>query len=229
MTGVPFALVVPPLIGVTMDIKYRVLLVGGFDSVTKELSKKLNPYGIVIKEHWVNKKDIKTAVVPATCNGVIILKDICSHHLFNSAKEAATKSGIKWCASVRKWSLMELDLRATGFLGEDSALSPETIREFGGSPVEKLLDRATKQANREEVKQVLTEAVKAEFGKEAVMNKAKNVEAPKVVESAKTRAQLLEELKKTLNELFVNHHVASVNATAEGIKIRVMEELNLPM
>jgi hypothetical protein len=216
-------------LGGIMDIKYRVLLVGGFDSVTKELSKKLNPYGIVIKEHWVNKKDIKTAVVPATCNGVIILKDICSHHLFNAGKEAAAKSGLKWCASVRKWSLMELDLRATGFLGEDSALSPETIREFGGSPVEKLLDRATKQENKDQVKHVLTEAVKAEFGKEAVMNKAKIVESPKVVESQKTRAQLLEDLKKTLNELFVEHHVASVNATAEGIKIRVMEELNLPM
>ena len=206
-----------------MEIKYRVLLVGGFDSVTKELSKKLNPYGIVIKEHWVNKKDIKTAVVPATCNGVIILKDICSHHLFNAGKEAATRSGLKWCASVRKWSLMELDLRATGFLGEDSALSPETIKAFGGSPVEKLLDRATKQENRQQVKEVLTEAVKAEFNKEEPMNKAK------VIESPKTRAQLLEDLKKTLNELFVNHHVASISATPEGIKVRVMEELNLPM
>jgi hypothetical protein len=45
----------------------------------------------------------------------------------------------------------------------------------------------------------------------------------------KTREELITELKKTLNELFVNHHVASVQASADGIKIRVMEELNIPM
>jgi hypothetical protein len=207
-----------------LETQFNVLLVGGFDGLPKELAKKLNPFGIRIKEHWVNKKDIKTSHVPSSCNGVIILKDICSHHLYEQAKIAAEKSGVKWCTTVRKWALMELDLRATGFLAANTALTPDTVAVHGSDPVGKFLKRAAVQENKALVSKTLTSTVK-----EAVMATQEKTVVTAAAKKDKTREELITELKKTLNELFVNHHVASVQASADGIKIRVMEELNIPM
>ena len=100
--------------------KWNLLIVGGNDDVVKQITRHLNAHGVTVGAHWETPRDVQTTI-PKKCNGVIILKDFTSHILAEQSRAIASKQGIPFCITVRKWASMSLALSVVGFLPHTAA------------------------------------------------------------------------------------------------------------
>ena len=89
----------------------RVLLVGGYDDMRKEVERNLATLGMRVISHWAcEDRKGKHRNAPTGTELVIALKDIASHRLVDQAKEAAKRAKLPYCQTVRKFSVMQQDI-----------------------------------------------------------------------------------------------------------------------
>ena len=89
----------------------RVLLVGGYDDMRKEVARNLATLGMRVISHWAcEDRKGKHRNAPTGTELVIALKDIASHRLVDQAKEVATRAKLPYCQTVRKFSVMQQDI-----------------------------------------------------------------------------------------------------------------------
>ncbi len=89
----------------------RVLLVGGYDDMRKEVARNLATLGMRVISHWAcEDRKGKHRNAPTGTELVIALKDIASHRLVDQAKEAAKRAKLPYCQTVRKFSVMQQDI-----------------------------------------------------------------------------------------------------------------------
>ncbi|OHD25081.1 MAG: hypothetical protein A2Y38_02730 [Spirochaetes bacterium GWB1_59_5] len=94
----------------------KILIVGGVDSfVHGNLERKLQEAGVDVGWH-VSSELARFPGIPDACEGVMIIKDFCGHHVSNPAKAEAKARGVPWAAVTRKWSDAEPILRMQGIL-----------------------------------------------------------------------------------------------------------------
>ena len=81
----------------------RVLVVGGADSLLDgAFGAKLAEHGIEIA--WREVEPSKLGVLPVSCEGVLVIRDLVSHSLSWSAVAAAKARGLPCAQIPRKWA-----------------------------------------------------------------------------------------------------------------------------
>jgi len=118
-----------------------VMIVGGEPSlINHTYQKKLNAIGIVVKWHADRVRHIDS--LPTDCEGVIIIKDMCTHGLRDSAVALAKAKGVPFANVLRKFSKAEPILRSVG-------LSSPANRGTRNTPIKDRIEVATHYIERE--------------------------------------------------------------------------------
>lgn len=94
----------------------KILVVGGVETfVFGTFAGKLEAAGAKVTWH-VSSEVSRFPGIPEACDGLIIIKDFCGHHLANPAKSEAKVRGIPYPPVSRKWAEAEPVLRVHGIL-----------------------------------------------------------------------------------------------------------------
>lgn len=113
----------------------RIVVVGGEPSlIAGNLGRRFAENGISIVEH-INRPVKSVDKLPA-CDALIIIKDMVSHNLADSAIEAAKKQGVVYSFMQRKWSQSEDLLREKGILPPVIKITTPTLSALPPKPAE---------------------------------------------------------------------------------------------
>jgi hypothetical protein len=103
-----------------------VMVVGGEPSLIQHTyKKKLAVSGVDV--HWHVDRVRQVDTLPPDCQGVIIIKDMCTHGLRDSAVSLAKERGVPFANVSRKFSKAEPILRSVGILKPAATMSPPNV------------------------------------------------------------------------------------------------------
>ena len=95
----------------------KVIVIGGADSLIRgNLGRKLAEHNVDIGWHEGSASGSGLGELPKQCEGVIIIRDMCSHRLSGAARGLAQKRNLPVAIIPRKFAKAEAILRAHGFL-----------------------------------------------------------------------------------------------------------------
>ena len=135
------------LLGALTGRPIRVLLVGGYDDMRKEVERNLLTLGMKVISHWaVEDRKGKHRNAPTGTELVIALKDIASHRLVDQAKEAAKRAKLPYCQTVRKFSVMQQDIFKVALQNKNL---PAEIRTYAENSLKVLAGHTSSPVNED--------------------------------------------------------------------------------
>jgi len=93
----------------------QIVIVGGPLDAVRNFTQKLQSHKIEVVHHYESPRVKRILELPKRCDGVIVIKNYCSHGLCESAIQLAKKEELRFAIVDYQWSRAEYILRQKGF------------------------------------------------------------------------------------------------------------------